>query len=366
MTEPCGARLPRGKADRTGQAALAGTCRGHDHVIRIDAVAWHQPLAQPSAGGRCLPPGEHSPSVLPVDGQHFEVEQAQPAQLQHDFRHAAGQEDAHGRMADRAVGQRIDESRHLRRLTCVPIVDRGPSQAGSVGDGRHVQQQFVEPPKAAWTTIALRNAASVRRSPSVMPRSCQSTELGALRRAMSSQIGWPEGASAECGRVRPSASPTTCEVAAVPRNWQPPPGEAHARQPSSAASSRVISPMGEASPDRLDLAGVFALGGRQRDAARHQHARQIVHPASAIIIAGSPLSHVATPRTPRRVGSERINRRKTIAASLRYGRLSIMPVVPCVRPSHGIGAIAGKRHAPRPRISFAAAFISRPTSQCPV
>jgi len=31
-------------------------------------------------------------------------------------------------------------------------------------------------------------------------------------------------------------------VAAVPRNWQPPPGVAHARQPRSAASSSVISP----------------------------------------------------------------------------------------------------------------------------
>ena len=59
---------------------------------------------------------------------------------------------------------------------------------------------------------------------------------------MSSQIGWPLGASAECGSDMPSASPTTCDVAAVPRNWQPPPGEAQARQPSSAASSSVISP----------------------------------------------------------------------------------------------------------------------------
>src|SRR5438034_11221850 len=40
--------------------------------------------------------------------------------------------------------------------------------------------------------------------------------------------------------------------------------------------------------------------------------------SSDLIIAGSPLSQVATPRTPLRVGSERINRRSTIAASLRY------------------------------------------------
>ena len=57
--------------------------------------------------------------------------------------------------------------------------------------------------------------------------------------------------------------------------------------------------------------------------------------ASAIIIAGKPLSHVAMPITPHRRGSERMSRRKTSAASLRYGRLSNMPVVPCVRPSQG-------------------------------
>src|SRR5438270_393481 len=37
--------------------------------------------------------------------------------------------------------------------------------------------------------------------------------------------------------------------------------------------------------------------------------------ARAIIMAGSPLSQVATPRTPLRVGSERINRRRTRAAA---------------------------------------------------
>ena len=76
--------------------------------------------------------------------------------------------------------------------------------------------------------------------------------------------------------------------------------------------------MRETRADRLDFAGVFAHGRRQRHAAGHEHARQIVHrPASAIIIAGSPLSQVATPSTPSRVGSERISRRRTIAASLR-------------------------------------------------
>lgn len=49
----------------------------------------------------------------------------------------------------------------------------------------------------------------------------------------------------------------------------------------------------------------------------------------------SPLSHEAMPSTPRLVGSDRMSRRNTIAASLRYGSESNMPAVPWVRPSHG-------------------------------
>ena len=58
-------------------------------------------------------------------------------------------------------------------------------------------------------------------------------------------------------------------------------------------------------------------------------------PASASIVAGSPLSQVAMPITPARRGSDRISRRMVIAASLRYGRLSNIPTVPWVRPSQG-------------------------------
>ena len=152
---------------------------------------------------------------------------------------------------------------------------------------------------------------------------------------MSSQIGWPEGASAQCGSESPSASPTTCEVAAVPRNWQPPPGDPQARQPSSAARSSVISPWAKRAPiDWTAPASSPSAGGSVTPPGTSTHGRSR-SAASASIIAGSPLSHVATPSTPLRVGSERIRRRSTMAASLRYARLSIIPVVPCVRPSQG-------------------------------
>ena len=87
--------------------------------------------------------------------------------------------------------------------------------------------------------------------------------------------------------------------------------------------------------------------------------------ASAIIIAGKPLSHVATPITPRRVGRLRMSRRSTVAASLRNGRLSNMPVVPWVRPSQGsVTAPANGTHNHFWN-SSAAALTNSPTSQCP-
>ena len=110
-----------------------------------------------------------------------------------------------------------------------------------------------------------------------MPRSSSARTARAERRAISSQMGWPEGASAECVSDMPSASPTTCDVAAVPRNWQPPPGVAQARQRSRAASSSVILPCAKRAPEDCTLPASSPSSGEQRDAAGHQHAGQIVH-----------------------------------------------------------------------------------------
>src|SRR6476661_2571529 len=81
-------------------------------------------------------------------------------------------------------------------------------------------------------------------------------------------------------------------------------------------------------------------------------------PASAIIIAGSPLSQVATPSTPRLVGSDRIKRRNTVAASFLNGRLSNIAVVPCDRPSHGSVQAAANGTAPADLNTPAAASTS--------
>ena len=116
---------------------------------------------------------------------------------------------------------------------------------------------------------------------------------------MSSQIGWPEGASAECGRDRPSASATTWLVAAVPRNWQPPPGDGAGPAAQLGGLLQGDLAVGEAGADGLDLAGVLAVGGRQRHAAGHEDAGQVAlagqghHHGRQALVAGGHAQHAA-------------------------------------------------------------------------
>lgn len=261
---------------------------------------------------------------------------------------------------------RASTKRGVVRLTAFQSSTVGRLRPAVNATAGMCSSRLVLPPQAAWTTIALRTAASVRMSLSLMPRRACSKSARALRRAASSQIGCPLGASAECGKAKPSASATTWLVAAVPKNWQPPPGEAQARQPRAAASSSDISPWAKRAPiDWILPASSPSVGGNVTPPGTKTHGSDFA-PASAIIMAGSPLSHVATPSTPRRVGNERMRRRRTVAASLRYGRLSNMPVVPCERPSQGSETNAANGTPPACFSSRAAACTSSPTSQWPV
>jgi hypothetical protein len=154
-------------------------------------------------------------------------------------------------------------------------------------------------------------------SATVTPRAWSAANARADRRAMSSQMGWPDGASAACVTVSPSASATTWLVAAVPRNWQPPPGDAQARQPSSAASSRVMTPWAKRAPIDCTLPASSPASGSSVTPPGTRTQGSVRAAASAMSMAGSPLSQVAMPSTPRRVGSDRISRPSTMAASLR-------------------------------------------------
>src|ERR1017187_1259755 len=110
------------------------------------------------------------------------------------------------------------------------------------------RMRLVDPPKAAYTTRALRTEESVRMARMASERAGGESGARADRGAISVQMGWPEGESAEWASDMPRASPTTWEVAAVPRNWQPPPGVAQARQSISEAASSVSCPRAKRAP----------------------------------------------------------------------------------------------------------------------
>ena len=226
-------------------------------------------------------------------------------------------------------------SRGVARLTrsqSSTVGGRSPAACAMAGT---CSRRLVEPPNAACSSIAFSIARGVRMAESAVPRAASRTSAWADCRAVSSQTGSPDGLSALCGSAIPSASATTCAVAAVPRNWHPPPGDPHARQPSSAASSALMRPCANRAPMVWTLPASSApVAGSVTPPGTMMPGRW-PHPASASIMAGRPLSQVAMPITPARPGSDRIRRRKMTAASLRYGRLSNIPAVPCVRPSHG-------------------------------
>ncbi len=68
------------------------------------------------------------------------------------------------------------------------------------------------------------------------------------------------------------------------------------------------------------------------------------------------------PTTPTRCGSERISRRMTMAASLRYGSESNIAVVPWDRPSHGSETKPANGRKPRSVRSPATVLAMVPSS----
>ncbi len=150
-------------------------------------------------------------------------------------------------------------------------------------------------------------------------------------------------ASATC----PSASPTTCDVAAVPRNWQPPPGEAQARHRLRPRASSVIWPCAKRAPTDCTLpASSPSSGSSVTPPGTSTHGRSCM-PASAIIIAGSPLSQVATPMHAAARGQradqapEDGGRVVAVGQAVEHARGALRAAVARV------GAVAGERHRAR-------------------
>ena len=200
----------------------------------------------------------------------------------------------------------------------MPIVDRRPPQTGGEGDRRHVQQQVrraaegrVHDHCVAHRGIG-EDVAQLDAAGTEVPQ-CRGTAAGHVEPDRLPRRGKrrvrqrePQGLGNDLRRGGRSQ-----ELAAAAGECAGP-----ARQHRRFFERKLL--VRKAGTDRLHLAGIFAFGRRQASR-RPARARTAVRrmPASASIMAGNPLSHVATPNTPCRVGSERIKRRKIVAASLR-------------------------------------------------
>ena len=176
----------------------------------------------------------------------------------------------------------------------------------------------------------------------------RSTSARAERRAMSSQIGWPDGD--ERG-VRQRQAERLADDLRRGRRAEELAAAAGAGAGPAAQLGRLSQrelAVREAGADRLDLAGVLAVerGEQVTPPGTRTHGRSCIA-ARAIIIAGRPLSQVATPSTPLRVGSERISRRKTMRRVVAIGQ-AVHHAGGALRAAVArIGADAGERDRAR-------------------
>ena len=99
-----------------------------------------QNFPEPLAAFGFFPGVQIFPQRFSGHRQSVRVQQVQFPQMQHHLRHAAREEDAHGGMMNRAVGQHADQPRHAA-IHGNPILNRRPFQSGGMGDGGNVQQQ---------------------------------------------------------------------------------------------------------------------------------------------------------------------------------------------------------------------------------
>ncbi len=214
----------------------------------------------------------------------------------------------------------------------------------------------MDPPNAACTSIAFSMALSVRTVPSVRPACHWSWTASAVRRATSSQIGCPEGASAAWGTVSPRpfghhlrGGGCTEELAAT----------AGRRAGATAEVGCLVERdelVRETCSERLDGARILAASRRQRHPAgdhctgelaersdRHHHRRQSLVTRSD---ADHSLAIRQAPHEPAQ------HERRVVAVGQRVEH----PGRPLRAAVAGVGDVGGEREAcrvgrapPRPR-----------------
>ena len=181
--------------------------------------------------------------------------------MEHDFRHAARQVDAHRRMVHRAVGQHGDQARHAA-VHRDPIFHARAGQPGRVGDGRHMQYQICRAAERGIDRHGVADAAAVRMSPVVnaalLQRRCARRDRGPC------PARWvaPDGASAEWGKRQSQRFADDLRRGGRAQELAARRPDAQARQPSPGRFLERDFSVGVSHADRLHHARVFAFIGR--------------------------------------------------------------------------------------------------------
>ena len=295
------------------------------------------------------------------------VQKSGRTQFKHHLWHAACEKNLHCGKVPRAVGQSVHQARNLA-IDCGPIIHRGPRQTRRMSNGRQMQQKIRRTAKRRMKHHGVANGGGSKN----VARAHAPVDAGAAVRAPS---GSPHRATqaglraqARCAAARaPALRPPPATVAAVPRNWHPPPGDAQARQPTSAAYSSVICFCAKRAPMVCTLPASSPDSGSSVTPPGTSTAGLRAADASAIIMAGSPLSHVATPMTPlprwQRAHQPAQHHGSIVAEGQRvhHARGALGAAVA------GVGAGSGERESRAADFSSrAASATSRPTSQWPV
>ena len=255
------------------QALCRRAVGGEDHFVGVHAVGLEQPRTQGRAAIGGFPPVEHRVERLAADGPHRRVEQSRTPQMQHHLGHAAGEVHAHGGVW--AVGQHVHQARHAP-VDRQPVVDDGTTQARRVRDGRHVQEQIggaakrcVHRHRVADGAVGQHVAGGDAGADHLRRRARRAArDVAPDRLPRRGERRMRHGKAERFGhnlRRRSGAE----ELAAAAR-----------RRTGAAAQfggflEREL-PVGVARADGLHGAGIDAVGGRQRHAARHRDGRHVV------------------------------------------------------------------------------------------
>ena len=264
--------------------------------------------------------------------------------MQHHLRHAAGQEHAHGGMVAGPVGQHVHQPRHLP-VDVDPVLHHRASQPRRVRDRGQVEQQ-------------IRRAADRRVHHHGVPHRGVGDDVA---RGQAARRERRQRAGRAPGHVEPDRLPGGRERGVRQRQAERladdlgrgrgPEKLAAAARRAARAAAQVGRPLQreltvrEPGPDGLHGPRVLALGGRQRHAARHQHAGQIAqrgqrhHHRGQALVARGDAEH-APPRGER-PGQPPQHHRRVVAVgqAVHHARRALGAPVARVR------AEAGERQA---------------------